>query len=212
LSGLKPTSFDPALRNGYRVVTGSGAGMAGPSGAGSASIVKSWRGPGWAAAKGIDSSEGLAGIARTVVHLKTRHALLIVDELAASTGEIATFEQFWHVASGLAPADSPEVPLLFTADDGTHLGVAYDDRHEAVLSTDRDSFSSCVRRRMQLASGVVATLFQRMDAATSLSVSLLHDSPDDWIVAISGSGLAARVSLNSNELRVDERQLHQAAV
>jgi hypothetical protein len=59
---------------------------------------------------------------------------------------------------------------------------------------------------------VVATLFQRTGATIPLGVSLLRDSPDDWIVAISGEGLAARVSLNSNELRVDEEQPPQAAL
>jgi hypothetical protein len=82
--------------------------------------------------------------------------------------------------------------------------MAFDNGLEAGVVVDRDAFSSCVRRRLRIGTRRVATLFQHTNAAAPLSVSFLRDRTDDWIVAISGAGFAARVTLNSNELRLDE--------
>ena len=211
LSGIKPFPFDPALRNGFRVGTANRAGED-SSAEGKASIVKSWRGAGWAAVKGVDRAQAQAKVTRIVVHLKARHALLVVDELASTTGEIAEFEQFWHVAPDLVPVESSGTSLSFATGDGAHLAVAFDDRPEMSASIDRDAFSSCVRRRVRLGAGVVVTVFHWTNASGPLIVSTVRDEPDDWVVAISGTGLAARVSLSANELRMDEDQPEQASV
>ena len=57
----EPDEFDPALRNGYRI---DGEGNVPPDGDGakSARMVKSWRGPGWAAAKSFESNYGRASV------------------------------------------------------------------------------------------------------------------------------------------------------
>jgi hypothetical protein len=206
LSGDKAAAFDPALRNGYRILSG----MVGDPGRAKAAIVKSWRGPGWAAAKGLEGGQGHVRIARIVVHLKLHHAMLVVDEISSISGETATLEQFWHIAPKLSRA--PDMPLHFSAGDDVHLGVVLDYRHEAAVSIDLDGFSGCIRRTVRLATGVVATLFQRMDAAMPLSISLLRGEPDDWIAVLTGAGLAARVSLSSSELRVDEEPSQPPAV
>lgn len=211
LSGGKPATFDPALRNGYRVASG-GANDGNSGGPGRrASLVKSWRGPGWAAAKGNEAGHGSASIARIVVHLKSHHALLVVDEFTGATGEAMAFEQFWHIAPGLAPASAPEAPPYFSAGEDVHLAVAFDNQHESAASIDRDKFGSCIRRTISVGTGTVATLFQRMSAAAPLSVSFLRDKPDDWMVAISGAGFAVRVSLGSNEMRLEDEQPPQSA-
>jgi hypothetical protein len=200
LSGGGFRNFDPALRNGYRV----GAVDVREKVLGRAAIVKSWRGPGWAAAKGIESVGGGVGVARIVIHLKQHHGLVIVDSFAGDAGGERDLEQFWHVAPGLAAVASSEKPLLFSAADGALLGVAFDDRPETQVAIDVDTLSSCLRRRMRAGAGTVATLFQRMDAAVPLSVSFQRDTPDDWTVAVVGAGLAARISLSSNDLRLDQ--------
>ena len=85
------------------------------SSTGAARIVKSWRGPGWAAAKAVDEINAVAAVSRIVVHLKDVHALLIIDDLCSRDGVEATFEQFWHVAPGLAAPRIVITPLRFSS-------------------------------------------------------------------------------------------------
>ena len=48
-----------------------------------ARILKSWRGPDWAAARCLEASFADGTVTRTVLHLKAHHALIVIDELAA---------------------------------------------------------------------------------------------------------------------------------
>ncbi len=100
LIGLSKLNFwSPELRNGYHAGVADAEEKQG-SPSSQARIVKSWRGAGWAAARGVESFSHTE-LTRTVIHLKALHALLVVDELAGS--DDAAFEQFWHLAPDLVP-------------------------------------------------------------------------------------------------------------
>jgi hypothetical protein len=189
-------TWHPALRNGYDIGGESDAPALQQA---NARIVKSWRGAGWAAAKGIESY-GRAELARTVVHLKALHAVLVVDEFE-DMGEIESIEQFWHVAPNLAPPENPGEPLQFTVPGDGFLTLAFDGRPAASL--ERDSFSSCVRHLVQVGRGVTASLFRWTSLREEADLSLQRRERDDWLVAFPAAGAELRVSLAANDLRVE---------
>jgi len=198
LAGLSnPGSWDPALRNGYHAAASAvqkDRGLQSPE----ARIVKSWRGTNWAAAKGIESYSH-AELARTVIHLKALHALLIVDEIASD--DEAPFEQFWHLAPGLVPPDDTEgFPSFGVPDDG-FLTVAFDGH--STVSVNRDAISCCVRRVLRVGQGVAASLFQWTASGTEPAL-LLRGERENWQVSVSTAGTKLHISLASNDLQVEE--------
>jgi len=196
LTGLsKLGSWNPALRNGY--YTGVSDAEKKPSA--HARIVKSWRGAGWAAARGAESLVR-AELARTVIHLKALHGLLVVDEIAG--GGEAAFEQFWHLAPSLVPPTDPEGLLCFGVPDNGFLTVAFDG--QPTVSMDRDASSSCVRRTLRVGQGVAASLFQWMASGSPATLSLMREEHENWQVSVSTAGTRLNISLVSNELQVEE--------
>jgi len=199
LTGLSMLgSWNPALRNGYYTGVSDAEKKPGSPSA-QARIVKSWRGAGWAAARGAESLVR-AELARTVIHLKALHGLLVVDEIAGG-GEAAS-EQFWHLAPSLVPPTDPEGLLCFGVPDDGFLTVAFDG--QPTVSMDRDASSSCVRRTLRAGQGVAASLFQWTASSTAATLSLPREEPENWQVSVSTAGTRLNISLVSNELQVEE--------
>ena len=199
LTGVsKPNFWDPALRNGYQMGVPNAEEKRGSPNL-QARIVKSWRGPAWAAARGVESYVR-AELTRTVIHLKALHALLIVDEIAG--GDEAALEQFWHLAPSLVPPNDPEGLLCFGVPDDGFLMIAFDG--QPTVSMDRDASSSCVRRTLRVGQGVAGSLFQWTASGTPATLSLLREERENWQVSISAAGASLKISLMANELQVEE--------
>ncbi len=192
----EPAEFNPALRNGYRI---DGEGNVPPEGeAGkSALMVKSWRGPGWAAAKSFESNYDGASVGRTAVHLKAAHALIVVDELASDDGEQAAFEQFWNVAPDFAPPDVAEQPLRFISAGKGCLTVSL--AGVDPVSVGSGQAGARIRCEAHLGRGLTAALFQWTDEPAPASLDIERDGAGDWVVVASGKDFSARLSLAGNE-------------
>ena len=196
----KSSLFDPALRNGYHV-NGSGFDARGELRTNAARIVKSWRGPGWAAAKCVDEIDSTADLSRIVVHLKDVHALLVVDSLQSREGREATFEQFWHVAPGLSASLPRAEPLRFSAA-GRGMLVAALDRHDAI-TVESEGEGTRIRREVRMAEGILATLFQWTEEVAAAAVDVVRDGSAGWTAAVSGAGFGGQLTLAGEELRFE---------
>jgi colicin import membrane protein len=187
--GSRGTLYDPAMRNGYRI-DGEGYVEADALGARGARIVRSWRGPGWAAARCTDDLYAKGTLARTVVHLKAQHALIAIDEIASLSGE-AAFEQAWHMASDLErPIEGG--PLRFG-----NLAAAFD-RGEVALHGETPGVS----RRIRLAKGVLATVFQWTEDPAALPRVLVPEEGEAWTVETAGAGFAAKLQYRGGDLLI----------
>ncbi|MBV9993090.1 MAG: hypothetical protein JOZ72_17575 [Alphaproteobacteria bacterium] len=182
--------YDPQLRNGYRV-NGAGNLAPEPGGSKAARIVKSWRGEGWAAAKSIEDTYAGASVARVAIHLKTLHALIVVDELSAG----AEFEQFWNPGPDLAVPETADAPLRFAAGDHA-LVMAF--APEAPTAIDRAETGATVHRRP--APGVAASVFQWTDGPAPPTVAVERAEPGNWAIVCEGKGFTARLSLAGSDL------------
>jgi hypothetical protein len=188
--------FDPALRNGYHI-DGAGFAAGGAIRQGAARIVKSWRGPGWAAAKSVDEINAAGSVSRVVVHLKALHALIVVDVLESANGAERTFEQFWHIASGLAVPASGEASLRFASTPAGGMSIAFDSQGETAIEAEGEG--TLVRRGGRFAKGAFASLFQWTDQAAPAAIEFAEDESDGWVVLASGAGLKGRLALHGDE-------------
>jgi hypothetical protein len=201
----KDALFDAALRNGYHI---HGAGYAPdqeirPE---QARLVKSWRGEGWAAAKSIDETNPAGSVVRTVFHIKKQHALVVIDELKAADGNETAFEQFWHIAPGLALAGNASSLLRFAGAAGGNLTVVFDARGTTASQPEgEDGTATCVRRTFQMAKGVVASMVQWSDAPAPAALKVIGAGDGRWALELSGAGFDGRLSLAGEELRYEPK-------
>lgn len=197
----KGPAFDPALRNGYHI---DGVGFASdfPLKAGAARLEKSWRGPGWAAARSIDEINPAGSIARTVIHLKAEHALIVVDELATASGAEASFEQFWHIAPGLTAPQTNGAPYRFGLESGGGLTAAFDGLADGVVEPEGEGHS--VRRTLRTKRGIAVSLFQ-WSAEPAAVLLALKGQPGDWSLDALSAGLNTQLQLSAGELRLAPR-------
>lgn len=182
--------YDPQLRNGYRV-NGAGNLPPEPGGTKAARLVKSWRGDGWAAAKGIEDTYAQASVARVAIHLKALHALVVVDELSPG----AAFEQFWNPGPDLTVPETAAAPLRFAAEGGA-LEMAF--APQAPTEIDRAEHGSWVHRHP--APGVNVSLFQWTDGSEPLAVAIERAEAGNWAIRCEGKGFTARVALCGTDL------------
>jgi hypothetical protein len=196
----KSSFFDPALRNGYHV-NGSGFDLRGEFRTNAARIVKSWRGPGWAAAKCIDEINSTADLGRVVVHLKDVHALLVIDSLRSRDGREATFEQFWHVAPGLSASLTSPKPLRFSAAGNGVLAVALD--HHDATTVESEGEGMRIRREVYMAEGILASLFQWTEEVATATIDIARDESAGWTAAVSGAGFYGQLTLAGEDLRFE---------
>jgi len=203
--GDEDSRADPALRNGIRI---DGAGCREPeSGSeGAVRIAKSWRGPGWAAARGIEANHEGGSIARTAIHFKAAHALLVVDELESADGAEHEFAQHWNIASDFVPAQ--DGPLHFQAEQHGTLNLAVCPAGDFAREAGEDA--TRIGRALRLAKGAAATLFQWTEQPVALSLAL-EANGTDWSIAACGSGLDAKIALSGGELRCELGQATPAA-
>ena len=192
--------FDPALRNGYHV-NGVGFDCDGKLVPNAARIVKSWRGPGWAAAKSIDEINPEAVVTRVVIHLKAVHALLVLDALETHKNGEASFEQFWHGAPGLAERPGAKGTLRFASPDGG-MSIAFDADDDVTVEAEGEGSRICRTRR--LAKGYMATLFQWTRAPEPAAISVIRQENSGWALTASGSGFDVRLVLSGDDLRCEE--------
>jgi hypothetical protein len=191
----EPAEFNPALRNGYRVDGEGNVPAEGEAGK-SAHMVKSWRGPGWAAAKSFESNYDGASVGRTAIHLKAAHALIVVDELASDDGDEAAFEQFWNVAPDFAPPETSEQPLRFASPDKGGLTVVL--AGVDPVSVGSGQAGARIRCEAHLGRGLTAALFQWTDEPAPASLDIERDEAGDWVIAASGKDFSARLSLSGS--------------
>lgn len=196
----KSPFFDPALRNGYHV-NGVGFDSDSPLAPNAARMVKSWRGPGWAAAKSIDEINPAAVVTRVAIHLKAVHALLVVDALETRKGGEASFEQFWHIAPGLAERPGAKGTLRFASPDGG-ISVAFDAEDD--VSVGAEGEGSGISRRRRMARGYMATLFQWTRAPELAAISIIRQENAGWALTASGAGFDVRLVLLGDDLRYEE--------
>ncbi|HTT97658.1 MAG TPA: hypothetical protein VMF58_06375 [Rhizomicrobium sp.] len=194
----KEAYFDAALRNGYRI-NGSGYVPEQDITPGQARLVKSWRGEGWAAAKGIDRSNPAGSVIRTAIHLKSQHALIVVDALESTDGRETSFEQFWHIAPGFTPSDPAGASLCF-AGEGGNLMATFDTR-AATASEPEGEGGTCIRCTLHMTKGVVATLFQWSDAPAPSALKVLSATGGGWSLEVSGAAFEGRFELAGEDLR-----------
>ncbi len=166
----------------------------------SALMVKSWRGPGWAAAKSLESNYDGASVGRTAVHLKAAHALIVVDELASDDGEQAAFEQFWNVAPDFAPPEVTEQPLRFIAAGKGCLTVSL--AGVEPVSVGSGPAGARIRCEAHLGRGLAAALFQWTDEPAQASLEIERDGAGDWVIVASGKDFSARLSLAGQRIRL----------
>jgi histone H1/5 len=186
---------DPALRNFYRI---DGKGNIAPESGSDklARMVKSWRGPGWAAARAFENSYEGASVARTVIHLKAQHALVVVDELASGTE--ALFEQFWNLGPDFTAPETTALPLHFASDGQGVLNVALTAADE--VTAVRGEGGTTLRGAVRLNQGVVASLFQWTDEPAPVALGVERGDAGEWTVTASGKGFSARLSHAGNDL------------
>jgi len=191
----EPDETDPGLRNFYRI---AGRGNLVPESGSNktAQMVKSWRGPGWAAAKAFENNYDGACVARTVIHLKARHALIVVDELESD--KEALFEQFWNVGPDFTAPATMEMPLRFTSD-GKGVLSAVLAGAQGVSATKGETATS-LRGELLLTQDVVAALFQWTDEAADAALAIERRGAGEWAVTASGKGFSARLNYAGNEL------------
>jgi hypothetical protein len=194
----EPDETDPALRNFYRV---AGKGNLTPeSGSDKAArMVKSWRGQGWAAAKAFENNYEDASVARTVIHLKAQHALIVVDELAS--GGDALFESFWNVGPDFVPPGTMAMPLLFTSAGKGVLGVVLAGTDE--VSAAKSEARTALRAAVRSGRGVTAALFQWTEDTVPAALAIERRGGGEWAVTASGKGFSARLNHTGNELTCD---------
>jgi hypothetical protein len=191
----KPDETDPALRNFYRI---DGKGNLAPESGSpkAARMVKSWRGPGWAAAKAFENNYESASVSRTVIHLKARHALIVVDELASDRD--ALFEQFWNMGPDFAAPETAAMPLHFISEGKGVVSVVLTGVND--VSTAKAEAGTTLRGAVTLAQGAVASLFQWTDEAAPAALSVERKGPGEWTATASGKGFSARLSHAGNDL------------
>jgi hypothetical protein len=196
----KSPLFDPALRNGYHV---DGAGFDGESRIvpNAARIVKSWRGPGWAAARSIDEINPAAAVTRVAIHLKAVHALIVVDALETRQGGDAVFEQFWHIAPGLAARPGIKGTLRFGSPDGG-MNVAFDAND--TVSVEAEGEGVRISRSRSLSKACMATLFQWTRSSEAAAIAIFRQENSGWSLTASGAEFAIRLVLSGDELRYEE--------
>ena len=186
---------DPGLRNFYRV---AGQGNLAPESGSdkTARMVKSWRGPGWAAAKAFEDNYDGASVARTVIHLKAQHALIVVDEL--ESGKEVLFEQFWNVSPDFAAPETMAMPLRFASDGKGVLSAVLAGARG--VSATKGETATRLRGELLVAQGVAATLFQWTDQAADAALAIERRGAGEWTVTASGQGFSARLDYAGNEL------------
>ncbi|HVV65175.1 MAG TPA: hypothetical protein VHC42_06885 [Rhizomicrobium sp.] len=186
----KAARHDPALGNGYHI-DGVGFDPDAPAQDQPARLVKSWRGEGWAAAKGLDLISPRAAVTRLMIHFKAAHALLVVDEIAARDGADHDIEQFWHVAPGLAAPPSPGAAMRFDAKEQGGLNVAFDATGEVAVESEGEGFR--IRRSARLAKGALASFFQWSAEPAPAEVRFATAEGEGWRVKVAGAGLTGTI-------------------
>jgi hypothetical protein len=191
----KPDETDPALRNFYRI---DGKGNLAPESGSpkAARMVKSWRGPGWAAAKAFENNYGSASVARTVIHLKAQHALIVVDEL--SSDQDALFEQFWNMGPDFTAPETMAMPLPFTSDGKGVVSVVLSGLSD--VSAAKAEAGTTLRGTVTVAQGAVGSLFQWTDEVAPAALSIERKGPGEWTATASGKGFSARLTHAGNDL------------
>jgi hypothetical protein len=191
----KPDETDPALRNFYRI---DGKGNLAPESGSpkAARMVKSWRGPGWAAAKAFENNYESASVARTVIHLKAQHALIVVDELASD--QDALFEQFWNMGPDFTAPETMAMPLPFTSDGKGVVSVVLAGLSD--VSAAKAEAGTTLRGTVTLAQGAVGSLFQWTDEAAPAALSVARKGPGEWTATASGKDFSARLTHAGNDL------------
>jgi hypothetical protein len=173
-----------------------------------------WSGPGWAAARGFNNAYQNGRVVRTVIHLKERHAVIVLDQLAGKGATL--FEQFWHLSPDLSQQKRDDGALAFAHTLGGFLSVAFhDDGAETeighggpdnpiawmMVRNDLSVPTPYIRRAKTLETGIMASLFQWNGTPTPLRVTARRTGNGAFAVAAQGAGFACEFSVAKDEVR-----------
>ncbi|MBV8976622.1 MAG: hypothetical protein JOZ13_04505 [Alphaproteobacteria bacterium] len=195
------SAHDPALRNGVRI-DGQGYRAVESGSAVQVRIAKSWRGQGWAAARCLESNHDGGSLARTAIHIKAAHALVVVDELESADGAEHDFTQFWNIAPEFSARQEGPASALHSDALGT-LNIACSG--EAALASRAGDGGAQLSRSARLAKGALATLFQWTEQPAPLAIAI-EPHAADWSIRASGQGFEARLAFCGGELRCELAQ------
>jgi hypothetical protein len=202
--------FNPAAHNAIRV----NGQTYDPHGAGtesSAWIDRAWEERHWAAARVLNELSDGVRVMRTAIHVKPRHALLIVDELLANEDAVK-FEQFWHISPDLRAPNGIGAPLCFLSDGGV-LTASFDS-DEAVEVVEGGSgnvgwtdaangklVANPYIVRSKTGGGLMASLFRWGPGAARHQIRV-EPSASGWRVAVAGEGLVVRFASEADQLKL----------
>jgi hypothetical protein len=179
-----------------------------------------WSGPGWAAARGFNDAYQHGRVERSVIHLKTHHALIIIDRLAAKGSRAALFEQFWHIS----PAFAETADGVFASAEHGYLLMAFQDdgaKHEVGFGSEDNPIAwlmqrneksvptPYIRRAKSLESGMMASLFQWSTTSAKIALTVTGEN-GGLLVSAKGHGFDCTFSVADDSISC--RSLTSAAV
>jgi hypothetical protein len=173
-----------------------------------------WEQPHWSAVRILDGTFERAALARTVIHLKPGHALIVVDELSAHGGD-AQFEQFWHFAPSLQPRPGPGGSMVLGCEGGV-FNAAFDTHAKTTFvqggagaigwTSPRSrtvAANPYIVRERRATTALMATFFQWSPAARAFEIDTEGDF-GNWSAIVSTKGAAIRYTFGVGELRLVE--------
>jgi hypothetical protein len=203
---------DPAAHNALRVNGQTYAALASDH-AGAVRIDKFWDQPHWAAVRMLDAANETVRLARTVIHLKPGHALIIIDELEARQGE-AQFEQFWHFAPSLRRELHGKGDLTFRSAEGGVFHAAFDTGPTLALSeggTGAIGWTSpkpgkvianpYIRRERQATNAVMVAFFQWRRATREFEIAA-EGGFGSWHATVTTAGATLSYKFAAGELQL----------
>jgi hypothetical protein len=217
--------YDPASHNTYRI-NGSGYPVRAMKGTKPAGLSAMWDGDGWAAVRGFNNAYKDGKLARLVVHLKRRHAVIVLDQLMSKSSSPATFEQFWHIAPDFPPEAAKDTgQWLFASKENGVLRAAFGPEAAEctlehggpdnpiawlMLSNDEVVPTPYLRRSCQVREGVMASLFQWTPAGADAQLAIEHRAGDAGTVELSarGAGFDCRFRVGEREVACVELNDH----
>ncbi|HEY1963138.1 MAG TPA: hypothetical protein VGG69_12015, partial [Rhizomicrobium sp.] len=205
--------LDPGSHNAVRIDGRTFAGLRNRDPA-AVRIETAWEQPSWAAVRTLDNTFEAAEVARTIIHLKPAHGLIVVDELQAQGGEVR-FEQFWHFSPSLQPSSCQGSTALFVAADGGFLNAAFDAGATAVLSQGTSGgigwtsprtrvveANPYIVRERRATSTLMASFFQCNPTMRAFEVGV-EGERGVWSVTVkSGAGAAIQFAFGDGSLRL----------
>lgn len=206
--------FDPAAHNTFRI-GGAGYTLRTAGGRKPAGLNGTWSGPGWAAARGFNNAYQNGRVVRTAIHLKQRHTVIVLDQLAGKGATL--FEQFWHLSPQLVQQQAQEDGALVFAhgqkgflsaafhDDGADCEISHGSADNPIawimVRNDLAVPTPYIRRAKTLETGVMASLFQWNTTPVPLRIAARRAANGAFAVKAQGARFVCEFVVTMDEVR-----------